>query len=64
MSWDHEAHAKSGHWGQTGQAKFDKTMHEWGKGKLHSSSKQGPEVKSQDQAVAIAYNQARKAGKK
>lgn len=46
--------------GPKGQAKVAKTMHEWGKGDLHSGSKTGPKVASQDQAVAIALNQARK----
>lgn len=39
-------------------------MHEWKKGELHSGSKKGPKVKSQKQAVAIALNEARKAGEK
>ena len=43
---------------------FDKTMHEWGKGKLHSGSKKGPKVKNQKQALAIAFSQARKASSK
>lgn len=46
--------------GPKGQAKVSRTMSEWGKGQLHSGSKSGPVVKSQDQAVAIALNQARK----
>lgn len=46
-----------------GKAKVKKTMHEWGKGKLHSGSKHGPKVTNQKQAVAIALNQARKVGK-
>lgn len=37
-----------------GQEKVSKVMHEFGKGKLHSGSKSGPEVKSQRQALAIA----------
>lgn len=41
--------------------KVEQTMSEWGKGKLHSGSKQGPVVKSQKQAVAIALSQQRKA---
>jgi hypothetical protein len=44
--------------------KISKTMHEWGKGSLHSGSKKGPVVKSQKQAVAIALSQGRKASKK
>jgi hypothetical protein len=47
-----------------GKAKVAKTMHEWGRGKLHSGSKKGPVVKSQKQAVAIALSQARKANKR
>ena len=39
--------------------KFAKVMHEWKKGKLHSGSKNGPVVTDQDQAVAIAFAQAR-----
>ena len=39
--------------------KFAKVMHEWKKGKLHSGSKNGPVVTDQDQAVAIAYAEAR-----
>jgi hypothetical protein len=33
-------------------------MHEWGQGKLHSGSEDGPIVKDQDQALAIAYAEA------
>ncbi len=33
-------------------------MREWKKGKLHSGSKKGPLVKSQDQAVAIALSES------
>lgn len=39
-------------------AKVEKTMHEFKKGDLHSGSKTGPKVKSREQAVAIALNQA------
>ena len=39
--------------------KFAKVMHEWKKGKLHSGSKNVPVVTDQDQAVAIAFAQAR-----
>jgi hypothetical protein len=39
------------------QSKFDKVMHEWKAGKLHSG-KNGPIVTDQDQAVAIAYAEA------
>jgi hypothetical protein len=40
--------------------KFGKVMHEWKEGELHSGSKKGPIVKDQDQAVAIAFSEARK----
>ena len=40
------------------QAKFDKVMSEWKDGKLHSGSSDGPIVKDQDQAIAIAYAEA------
>jgi hypothetical protein len=36
-------------------------MTEFGKGKLHSGSKKGPEVTSQKQAIAIALSEAGKA---
>jgi len=41
------------------EEKFDKVMHKWGKGKLHSGSKRGPKVpkSKQDQAVAIAFSE-------
>lgn len=45
------------------EGKIAKVMHEWGEGKLHSGSKKGPKVKSQKQALAIGYSEARK-GKK
>ncbi len=35
-------------------------MSKWGKGKLHSGSKHGPVVKSQEQAVAIKMSEERK----
>lgn len=38
--------------------KVGKVMHEWKAGKLHSGSKKGPIVKSQEQAVAIALSEA------
>ena len=41
-----------------GEKKVSKVMHEFGKGKLHSGSKHGPEVKSKKQAVAIAMSEA------
>lgn len=40
--------------------KFDKVMGEWKKGTLHSHSKHGPKVKSQKQALAIAFDESRK----
>lgn len=43
--------------------KVEKVMKEFKQGKLHSGSKQGPEVKNRKQAVAIALSEARK-GKK
>ena len=49
--------------GPKGKAKVERTMHEWGKGALHSGSKTGPVVKSQDQAVAIALSQGKKASR-
>jgi hypothetical protein len=48
--------------GKAAKAKIAKTFHEWGQGKLHSGSKDGPVVKSQAQATAIALNQARRKG--
>ena len=41
------------------KATFDEFKH----GKLHSGSKHGPVVKNPKQAVAIALNEDRKAGK-
>jgi len=49
--------------GPKGQAKVQRTMHEWGKGQLHSGSKTGPVVTKQKQAVAIALSQGRKAAR-
>ena len=43
--------------------KVSKVMKEYGAGKLHSGSKRGPVVKSQKQAVAIAYDVKRSAKK-
>jgi hypothetical protein len=42
--------------------KVRQTMHEFKTGSLHSGSKRGPAVRNRKQAVAIALNQARKAG--
>lgn len=44
--------------------KIEKVMHEYKEGKLHSGSKNGPEVKDKAQAVAIAISEAHKASKK
>lgn len=44
--------------------KFDKVMHEYGEGTLHSGSTKGPKVKNQKQALAIAFSESRKARKK
>ncbi len=46
------------------QKKISKVMTEFGKGKLHSGSKKGPEVTSQKQAIAIALSEAGKAKQK
>jgi hypothetical protein len=46
---------KGGKLTESQQAKFDKIMKEWKAGKLHSGSPDGPIVKDQDQAIAIAY---------
>lgn len=40
------------------QAKVGKVMHEYKTGELHSGGKNGPVVKSQKQAVAIAMSEA------
>ena len=45
-----------------GKAKIQKTMDEWKSGSLHSGSKKGPHVTNRKQAIAIALNQARRAG--
>lgn len=47
-----------------GAAKIATTMREFKNGTLHSGSEDGPEVHGRKQAVAIALNQARKAGAK
>lgn len=47
-----------------GAAKVAKVMREFKKGELHSGSKEGPKVKSREQAVAIALSEGRKASKK
>jgi len=43
--------------------KVAKVMHEFGEGKLHSGSKEGPKVTSRKQAVAIALSEAGKSKK-
>ena len=40
---------------------FDQVMHKFGKGNLHSGSKDGPEVTSPKQAVAIMLSEKRAA---
>lgn len=54
--------AGGGRVGPKGAAKISQTMKEFKEGTLHSGSKQGPDVSSRKQAVAIALSQARKAG--
>lgn len=44
--------------------KMEKVMHEFKEGKLHSGSKKGPEVTNPKQAIAIAYSESKKVGKK
>lgn len=40
------------------------TLHEFKGGKLHSGSKSGPVVKKRSQAIAIALDEERRAGKR
>lgn len=40
--------------------KMEKVMSEFKEGKLHSGSKEGPEVKSRKQALAIAMSEAKR----
>jgi Family of unknown function (DUF6496) len=42
------------------EGKVHKVMSEFRHGALHSGSKDGPEVKSRKQAIAIALSEARK----
>lgn len=49
--------------GQAGAAKMNKVMHEFKTGALHSGSKQGPQVTSRKQAIAIAMSEAKKASR-
>ena len=44
--------------------KMKKVMEEFSEGRLHSSFKNGPKVKSKAQALAIGYSEARKSKKK
>jgi Family of unknown function (DUF6496) len=44
--------------GPKGRQKIASTMREYAAGTLRSGSKQGPKVGSQNQALAIALNQA------
>lgn len=46
--------------GPKAKRKIAKTMGEYGRGTLHSGSKQGPKVTNRKQAVAIALSQARR----
>jgi hypothetical protein len=41
---------------------FDKVMHKFKHGNLHSGSKKGPQVKNRRQAIAIMLSEKRKAG--
>lgn len=47
-----------------GKKKVEKVMKEYGEGKLHSGSKNGPVVKSRAQALAIGLSEAKKTDKK
>ena len=44
--------------------KFEKVMKEYKEDKLHMGSKKGKKVKSRKQALAIAFSEAARAGKK
>lgn len=46
------------------QKKIHKVLDEFKEGTLRSGSTKGPKVKSKQQALAIAFNEARKAGAK
>ena len=46
-----------------GNGKVEKVMKEYGAGKLHAGSKNGPKVTKKKQAVAIAISESKK-GKK
>lgn len=43
------------------KAKFEKVMHEYEAGTLHSGSRRGPKVKSRKQALAIPFSEQRRA---
>ena len=57
----HKYHEKSE---SKSEKKVERVMGEFKRGKLHSGSKKGPEVKSRNQAVAIAMSEKRKASHK
>jgi hypothetical protein len=42
---------------------WNEVLHKFKHGQLHSGSKQGPKVKSRDQAIAIMMSEKREAGK-
>jgi hypothetical protein len=50
--------------GSKKKGKFQKVMHEFKHGTLHSGSKGGPPVKNRKQAIAVALSEQRRAGKK
>lgn len=43
---------------------FDKVMHKFKKGKLHSGSKHGPKVKNRKQAIAIMLSEKKESKNK
>lgn len=47
-----------------GMQKFEKVMHEFKEGALRSGSKKGPKVANPKQAIAIAFSEKRRAGRK
>ena len=46
--------------GERGKRKVHTVMSEYKKGNLHSGGKRGPQVKSREQAIAIALSEGRK----
>ena len=46
------------------EKKIKKVLKEFDRGELHSGSKKGPIVKNKRQALAIGYQEAKKAGAK